>query len=338
MKALFTALTLVVIAITAATATTRTLNHNNPSPGQFTTWTAIHTASTAGDTILVQGSPINYNNFTLTKSLVVIGPGHNNIDKQNPQKAYMDYVMFSTGSNGSKVYGLDVDYIYAGNDNVDNIEVALSSIYQFNINAKHNCNFWTFDGNVFDGTVQNVQISNYNFGDAVFKNNIFNGWIENMVGTFIGYNYFLNNIFLGNTAHTFRTVQNTYANNNIFYRGGCQPSGPQPSYNNNISFNCAGGNTFPNGTNIQGVDPLFVGSLGVGAFFNYATDYHLQATSTVLTAGTDGTQLGVYGGTGDYSQYGVPRNPYIKTFTLTGPTSINAGDNLQINLKAKVRN
>jgi hypothetical protein len=60
--------------------------------------------------------------------------------------------------------------------------------------------------------------------------------------------------------------------------------------------------------------------------------------------GTDATDLGVYGGTEfsnmliGYNHFGIPLNPYIKLFNITGSNSVNAGDNLQISVEAKVRN
>jgi hypothetical protein len=331
--------TLITICLaTLSFATTRTLNNNVPSPGQFNTWTAILAASSAGDTILVQGSPYNYGTFNLTKRLTIIGPGHNNTDKQNPQKATVDYIEFRVGSTGSKVYGMEIYYPYipGSNPNVDSVTLALNRItYQFNASSGA-ANDWIFDGNIFVYNGYNVDIQGQSFGGSIFRNNIFNGEIYAFNAAFTGYNYFINNIFLGDNPWTFNYCNNIYVNNNIFYRQNPNAVNGSCTYNNNIGF--GGVTSFPNGVNTTGVDPLFVTSIGSGAFFNYATDYHLQAGSPFLTYGTDGTQVGVYGGTGDYNQHGVPRNPYIKTFNLTGPTSINAGDNLQIYIKAKVRN
>jgi hypothetical protein len=337
MKNLFFTVGLISLFFTTE-ATTRTLNNNNPSPGQFNIWTNVLAASSAGDTILVQGSPINYGTFNVNKRLTIIGPGHNNTDKQNPQKAVVDYIQFMVGSTGSKVYGMEIYYpnVPSGNPNVDSVTLALNRItYQFAL-ASGDCNEWIFDGNIFVYNGYNISLTSYTFGGGIFRNNIFNGYIHGSYASFIGYNYFNNNVFLGTNPWCFNHCNNTYINNNIFYRIKPDCVNGTPTYNNNVGF--GGVTSFPNGVNTTGVDPLFVTSIGTGAFFDYATDYHLQSGSPFLNYGTDGTQVGVYGGVGDYNQNGVPRNPYIKTFNLTGPTSINAGDNLQLYIKAKVRN
>jgi hypothetical protein len=329
-----------LISTLATKATTLTLNNALPSPGQYTTWSAVHAAAANGDTILVQGSSINYYTLTVTKRLTIIGPGHNNADKQNPQKAFCDDIIFNTGSNGSKVYGMECNYVYNVNGNVDSIGVYNCRILVRLQHNGHGCNYWIVDGNVFTSTTENVNAQGFQNGDMTYRNNIFNGRFESFNGAYVGYNYILNNIFLNTSNFSFQSCNYFYINNNIFYRGGVTNSNNIGLvFNNNLSYQCTGGNTFPNGTtNYVNVDPEFETALGTGAFFSYATNYRLKSTSPVLTGGTDGTQLGVYGGSGDYNQGGVPRNPYIKTFNITGPSTINAGSNLQIYFKAKARN
>jgi hypothetical protein len=333
---LFLAITLIAIQ---ASATTRTLNNAVPSPGQFTTWTSAQTASSDGDTILVQGTTYNYLTITVTKKLTIIGPGHNPTDKQNSQKAFCDNIIFSSGSNGSKVYGVETGNIYTGNNNVDSISVALCYISgSFQVNNS-NCYFWLFDGNVFANSSLCINAQGVAFGNSIFQNNVINGITQAFNGGFIGYNYFNNNLFLLNDNYAIRYCNNLYFNNNIFYRAGVSSYGNASLFfTKNCSYQCNGGNAFPNGTNYENVNPLFVTSIGSGAYFSYLTNYHLQTTSTLINAGSDGTDVGIYGGNGDYDQGGVPRNPYIKTLNITGPTSINAGDSLQIYIKAKVRN
>jgi hypothetical protein len=322
-----------------ANATTFTLNNSLPSPGQYTTWSAVHAAASSGDTILIQGSSINYLTLQLQKRLTLIGPGHSNVDKQNPQRAFCDYIEFSTGSTGSKVYGMESQYMYNSAANIDSVGIYNCKITTYLYHNQHGCNYWIIDGCVFTNTGINAHAQSYQNGDMTYRNNIFNGHFTSFNGAYIGYNYILNNIFLGTSGSSFQYCNYFYVNNNIFYRGGIQPFATNGiSFSNNLSYQCAGGNTFPNGVNTENVDPQFETSIGTGAYFAYATDYHLKSTSPVLTAGNDGSQLGVYGGSGDFNQGGVPRNPYIKTFTITGPSTINAGSNLQIYFKAKARN
>ena len=161
-----------------------------------------------------------------------------------------------------------------------------------------------------------------------------------------------------NSANTtFGGINYFYITNSIFY--GAIPrlgnaiysNGGWINFNNCLSFATTGGtNTFSANSDgtartvWEGVDPQFENFPLAGAFFDYAHDYRLKVTSPVKNSGNDATALGVYGGTLfsnillGYNQNGIPINPYIKLFNITGSNSVNAGDNLQISVEAKVRN
>ena len=321
-------------------AATLTLNNATPSAGQYVTWAAALAVANDGDTILIHGTTNNYYSLNVTKRLTIIGPGHHPTDKQNTQRAFCDNVLFYTGSNGSKVIGIEAGNIQAVNNDVDSVSIMLCAINDAVYFQAGNINYWLIEGCYFGNGGPCIRAASNTVGDLVVRNNILNGVIFQMNGTFIGYNYFNNNIFLAATPYTFQYVNNCYVNSNIFYRAGIQNgySNTGVTFNKNCSYQCQGGNSFWNGTNYENVDPQFVTSIGTGAYFDYNTDYHLQATSPLINAGGDGTDLGVYGGYGDYEQNGVPHNPYIKTFNITGSSSVNAGDPIQIYIKAKVRN
>src|SRR5689334_2190928 len=59
-----------------AFASVRTVSNNPTRPAQYTTFAAAQTASAAGDTIYIYGSPFTYPDFTVTKRLVLIGAGY----------------------------------------------------------------------------------------------------------------------------------------------------------------------------------------------------------------------------------------------------------------------
>lgn len=322
-----------------AAATTRSLNNSNPSPGQYLSWTSVADASSDGDTILIQGSMVNYYTLTVSKRLTIIGPGHNPTDKQNQQKAFCDVVLFISGSNGSKIIGVQASNMQAYAVDVDSVSILQCKITDAVYFTYANSNHWLIDGCVFTNTGFCLRGQGNAVGDMHVRNSIFNGPIYSFNGAFIGYNYVYNNLFLGSTTYTLQYCSYFYVDNNIFYRSGIQDyANIGTVFTKNVSYNCQGGNTFPNGTNYENVDPLFVTNIGTGANFDYATDYHLQPSSPVLTGGVDGTEVGVYGGVGDYQQEGIGHNPYIQTFNITGPTSVNAGDPIQVYIKAKVRN
>ncbi len=57
-------------------ATVRTVSNNASRPAQFDTFNAAQTASAAGDTIYIHGSPFVYPALIITKLLVIIGAGY----------------------------------------------------------------------------------------------------------------------------------------------------------------------------------------------------------------------------------------------------------------------
>ncbi len=326
-------LAIALFAAANANATIRTLSNNTNSPGQFTTFAAAHTASAAGDTIYVHGSPYNYGTFSLTKQLTVIGIGHNP-QKQAPLKSFVDYIYFGTGSNGSRIIGMEVYEIHTSTTNINSVEIRLCKIlYRILLDDAGSSN-WLVDGCVFTYTNENIYGASSQSGHRI-RNSIFNGQLYSMNGS-NGYHYIENNIFLRNGV-AFDYVNPAYANNNIFYRSSPIGTGNGITFSNNISYQCSN-NNFPNGTNLTNQDPKFVNFTGGGAGtnFSYSHDYSLQATSPAKNYGTDSKDLGVYGGVGDYNQNGIPRIPYISEFNISNPT-VSPGGTLNIDFKSKVR-
>jgi len=331
-----------------------TVSNAAVSPGQYTNIAAAITAATNGDTILIAGTGINYNSFTVSKRLVFIGPGHNPEDKQNTNGGMLDNILLTTGASGSAFYGLNISYIYTNAQNIDGIVVSNCMIrYRIEINYRF-CDNWTVDGCIFTNVNECFTGNGQGYGtnNLRVRNCVFNGRFYDFPAAGGGYNYITNSVFLQNTgANTFEYINHFYVTNSIFYRAQPRFTGGWVNFNNCLSFATTGGNTTfaanSDGTARtvwQGVDPQFENFPEAGAHFSYTHDYRLKATSPVKALGNDATDLGVYGGTLfsnillGYNQNGIPINPYIKLFNITGNTSVNAGDNLQISVEAKVRN
>jgi len=322
-----------LILVCDAMAAIRTLSNNSNSPGQFTTFAAAHTASSAGDTVYVHGSPYNYGSFSLTKQLTIIGIGHNP-QKQAPQKSFVDYIYFGTGSSGSRIIGMEVYEIHTSTTNIQNIEIRLCRVTYRILADDGGSSNWIVEGCVFSGTGDNFYGGSSQSGHRL-RNNVFNGQLMYMSGS-NGYHYIENNVFLRN-GDAFIAVNPAYVNNNIFYRANPKGTSSGLTFSNNLSYQCTD-NNFANGTNLVNQDPQFVSftSGGPGTNFSYAHNYSLQAGSPAKNYGTDSKDLGVFGGVGDYNQNGIPRIPYISEFNITNPT-VSPGGTLNIDFKSKVR-
>jgi len=130
------------------------------------------------------------------------------------------------------------------------------------------------------------------------------------------YSTFENNIFLGigyNTKLTGSSNFSTY-NNNLFVTS-WEPPAPSFAANNLVS---------------QPANSIFINQSGTS--FSYSQDYHLQSTCPGKNAGTDGTDIGIYGGVFPWKEGSVPANPHFQSIKI-GPKTDNSGN---LNVKIKV--
>ncbi|MFN0033220.1 MAG: hypothetical protein ACKVOR_13750 [Flavobacteriales bacterium] len=333
MKKIFTLLMAAGIA-SVMNAAVFTVSNNTANPGQYNNFAAAHTAAANGDSIYVHGSNINYGTFNITKRITVIGTGHNP-QKQAPLKSFVDYINMGAGSSRSNIIGLEVYQLITANDGIDSLLIQ-NCKFTNRIYILHSySDVWTIDGNVFASTGENLK-GGCNMGGHQVRNNIFNGQIVDFGNCAQGYSYCDHNVFLRNTDMMYN-VFNWYFTNNIFYRG--NPHGyaeANNTWNYNISYQCAN-NNFPNGVGNQvNVNPGFVNFPVAGDYFSYAYDFHITDGQPADNAGNDATDLGVYGGTGDYNQNGIPRIPYMYEFNITNPV-VSSGGNLNVNFKSRIR-
>ncbi|MEY2830685.1 MAG: hypothetical protein RIQ33_2543 [Bacteroidota bacterium] len=350
--------TLFIIALFASTllanATVRTVNNNNPTPGQYSTVAAAITAASSGDTLLLAGSPYNYNTITLTKPLTLIGSGHKPLS-QSSARTFCDYIYLNSGSSGSNIIGIDVlnDLTdnYTSSPGINNILVSRCKIGFRLILAQYAAN-WTIESCIFtyagSASTQGSNYGNvwgqdhYYVHDITMRNNIFNGFIGDLGNYYSwAYNIYLqHNIFLTNNYYCREFAELTcYVNDNIFYR--TRPKSYSGTgtiyYSNNISYQTAANDTlFPNGTNFVNDNPQFVNFPNAGATYSDSYDFNLQSTSIGKNAATDATDIGVYGGTAIFNQNGIPTVPYIKTLQITGSNTVPANGTLNISVTGKV--
>ena len=352
---------ILLLSITAMVLSTKanvlTVSNDNVNPGQYTSVNAAMAAANAGDTLLIQGTPYNYGTLTLTKKLVFIGAGHNPIDRQNTNPTIFDNIELQDGSMDSKFYGLSVNDVNFRNSNADNILFSNCRIRSVVYFHAHDCDNNTFDGCVFSRqNTSNFDAQNQRVSGLIVQNSVLHGTFQYFPNSG-GYNYVNYCLFLNsNNNSAFYAAYYFYVTNSLFVGASPSNSYSWVVWKNNAAYYPANGATsFPANsdgiasTNWVGTNPMFttypsINSYSEVQFFDYAHDYHLQTASPFTTSSTDGTALGVYGNPAKtnvligYNHYGMPSNPYINSFQITGPTTINAGDNLQIYMKAKLRN
>jgi hypothetical protein len=153
-----------------------------------------------------------------------------------------------------------------------------------------------YNNNIF---TYNAYCAPYSISLPLFS---FNSIIENNI--FINYN---------SSCYWASYSSGSFFNNNLFVEDWIIPD------------NCFGSGNIVN----QPQSSIFINQSGNN--FSYAHDYHLQPTCPGKNAGTDGTDIGIYGGSHPWKEGSIPFNPHIQYKTISGSTDENG--NLNVNIK-----
>jgi len=331
-------------------ATIWTVSNNPDSPGQYTSLQMAVDSSGVHDTILVAGSPTSYGNVTLKWSLTLIGAGYNNPYGYNTTVERISLTRFnvSIGASDTRIMGfnvgnrIDLSGYYGGTleqNLLENVVIERCSIASY-------ISFGGYLSTYRNDTIRNCIFNSYlsfaasgnNLDNIIIHNNIFNGGYISGGGIDLSSTYLKNNIFLNRNGNVFSSTNNMVIENNIFYQA--LPQGATNcAFNNNITFmnndNVIPGPNNVGSGNMVDVDPMYVNFPFLGAPFSYSHDYHLQAGSPGINAGTDGTDIGVYGGMMPFEIGDNPYIPQMMEVTLPSGSSVPAGGTLNVHFTAK---
>jgi hypothetical protein len=340
-------------------ATVVTVSNNSAlpgSPGQYTTVQAAHNASLPGDTVLVHGSPTNYNeNVTVTKQLTFIGPGYYPQTETGYKATGINFYLANSSTN-TKIMGFYSLYVYCTNT------AAISGII---IERNHVPGIlFNQSGSISGFVIQNNIASSIKWAQTasglIIRNNIFNN-DGNQVpidgGNSTNSTNIKNNLFVCSVYYAIYGLQNCIIENNIFF-------GREPVTNTTTVLNCAINNnlthgvswtTMPFGSNVGSgninADPLFIVSpvsfchdMTTNNSSPTAYNFRLNNASPAKNAGTDGTDIGPTGGASPiyiypapYPLTGEPAVPQVQSVTLP-VSSVPQGGTLNIQVKARKRN
>lgn len=360
MKKLTILLAIMLFAAFTTKATVWTVSNDPNQPAQYDSIYKAHDAASPGDTILVSGSQTSYGIIYIKKRLVLIGAGFepNNFNEfeTNINQVYFDTLPGLSGASGSEIFGF---YIYwlRWNTNINNIKIHRNYIFSVNVQNTPSKNL-LFCNNIFIKTNGNVSLLGgiTNTINVMIANNIFCMYKYDYGISSTGYDcisnankttIILNNLFSPTTSGYINTNgmfcgcdSATIVNNIFFYR--TTDGGNNCVFANNIGYGIP---NIVNGTNTGGnniiADPKFIYVVPNNAF-NYTNNYNLQATSPGKNAGTDNTDIGIYGGPYPFPQgYGasyrnapMPAIPIIQSFNVNN-SYIPQNSTLSITLKAR---
>jgi hypothetical protein len=303
-------------------------------------------SATAGDTIHLEGSSVDYAGVSLTKKLVIIGPGYllnvNTNVSNDLLSARLDNITFNTGSSGSQLIGVYVFGFYGITINVSNIAIKRCRIDRS----------ITLGNPISDVLVlQNFFSNSYNVNDAT------SAIVPNFYGFPSGF-IFDNNIckktFILISNNTVRTAQQV--NNNTF---DCLAISGKPSIqlntgsfknnilktaaatvdinnktNNNVSYCVSSSSTGQFGTINNNIVVTTISSIFVTST---STDgaYQIKSGSVASGTGSDLTDRGAFGGavTNRYTLSGLAASPVIYQLTTSGVATPTSG--LSVTIKAR---
>jgi hypothetical protein len=196
-------------------------------------------------------------------------------------------------------------------------------------------------------TIRNCLILNnyiyFKYGlyeNVVIHNNIFsNSYItSNNVSTNLSGVDLRNNIFLNRNSNIFSNTSYLTINNSIFYKS--EPQGcTNCAFNNNVTFgnvnNVIPGPDNVGSGNMLGVNPQFINYPLAGGAFDYAYNFNLLPASPLISAGIDGSDIGIYGGILPFIVGLNPPIPVVQELKLPeNNSSVKKGGTLNVSFKA----
>lgn len=287
-----------------------TVNNSDTKIAQYSDLQTAIDYSGLDDTIYVHPSPNPYSPpsgtsaININRRLTIIGGGYAPTETQYGWSTIITTLNLDsvpsdpiTGNkfpiSGTKIIGCNIsnlDYNFA--DYKTDITIERCMISYLGVRGLRY--------KIINCLISNLDVNNY--GSLVVSNNFIGAITQSNKSTVI----FTNNIFYPRSGYDALSAI-SYANfsNNIFYSNKPDPSS-YCTFNNNFMVHSVVWTPLPSGTNtgagnFNNLNPQFVAgnlpaniSLGDLPKYNWA----LVSTSKGIKAGTDGTDIGIYGGTG----------------------------------------
>lgn len=301
---------------------------NYDLPADFTTLQAAHDGASAGDTIHLLGSKINYGGLTCTKQLHIFGPGYTLITNQPgilPTTAEVSTVSFSAGSEFSTLEGIDLTFssinINTSNITVQRCRVSQVGIGQIDVNTSN----IVINSCYIFSALSSLNSNRYFGNNIIITNNYIN--ILDMHETFSG--IIKNNIISRLYANTDDLVGWIFENNIVTASNFNSGNGTSLLENNSVEYNLFAIEVTTANGNQQNVDMATV-FVQTGSFED---QLELAAGSPAIGAAKDGGDCGVFGGPTPYVKGGQPALPTI--YAIEHPGIGDDVNGLPVTIKAR---
>lgn len=336
---LFSSLLISCFSLSAAIIT---VDNSANGGGQYSNLQTAADNAVSGDTLHIIGSNATYGNLVLAKQLTLIGAGYNPPNQLGlPSVLGSISIGNSSGlgsASGSTITGLMFSTLTSSGSAIhNNITIERCEVSNLYLPSNGNSGSWIIQNNIISTIIL------YNSSNCMIRNNVIKSTISSSDEPSI---VITNNNFVSNTINgaAFSSMQFATITNNIFFNGRNPQGCTSCTFNNNLTYN-TNNNTLPYGNNtgagnLVGIDPLFTNV--TSGIFDFSFDYRLQGASQAAAAGTDGTDIGIYGGIHSFPIGGpvpyltsaMPRVPQVLEVNIQNST-IFQGDPLQVQVKAR---
>ena len=333
---------------------------NTPGAGApYTTLQGAINAASAGDTIMVQPSATSYGGVSINKKLTLIGPGHYPEPRNN---ATVGVITLTTGSSGTTITGLQLQAASCATNNVVHDLRILRNhfFYQSPLrgsNMGNSSNGWLVEGNVFVentacGGCLMIDLQTQSNNNWVFRNNIFvtrntastnTRLFSDLNATTLLYHNIIihrnpGQIFGGPIGSWGDECFNALFQNNIIWVTNASFTDLDVNCTNcqwvhNLTYHSSATlDVLPGTTNLDNTNPQFVNV--PTSDFSYDNDYHCAPGSPGATGASDGSMVGVHGGSFPFTMNGLPQGiPRMLDMILDNIT-IEQGNNSTVRVKA----
>ncbi len=346
-KSFLLSLVFVVLCVGYAAAQSKVnVQHNGTASFYLTVQDAVTNAQ-SGDTIYISGGTYDLNGeLVINKTLHLIGVGHHpdscaatGFTKLNGSIACTQGADYGsmTGFNlvGSFRFGTEQANQEVNYYTISRCKIDGGVMLSFDGSNSATAKYFAFYENISISTIQGAYARN-----CLFMKNLF---LE-QIARFNKDVMFRNNAFLYSGSydysyeryHVLYDVQYTVFENNIFvgdYFVGS--SSPNNEFRNNLTIaDFYSPSVDKNNIKGQTFESIFVNVPDRN--FSYSYNYRLKSDSQGKNAGSDGTDVGIFGTSQPYKEGAIPFNPHIRAKAIGFET--NGTSKLKINIQVTTGN
>lgn len=327
-----------------ANATVLTVSNHVLTAGQYTTLAAAYAAANVGDTLYLHGSPTNYGSLTINKRITLIGAGYN--DSSTFRLSTMVSAISIDSSttlalpiSGVTIIGMECASVQTVGG-LNNVTISrCRTLYDILIKG----NGWIVENSLTNA----IYFMPGSVSSCILRNNMINFRIGAYSAAVTAPGLLIDhNIIYSASGIPISNISYAVVSNNIFF--GVDPSTSTVancSFNNNMAIGSTAF-TFPSGSNISSgnVSTLFTTyqflhtlTTATLSFVQIVSNnWHLRSTSLGHNNATDGTDMGIYGGSNPMSNMnGTPGiMPQMTLMTILN-SSVPAGTPVNVRFKSR---